>query len=54
MGRLEVGVNTGRLDAYRHLRDRGFGIEQIGVSMLLRPEGSHFDTAMHHVIADCR
>ena len=54
MGRLEVGVNTGRLDAYRHVRDRGFGIEQIGVSMLLRPEHPHFDTAMHHVLADCR
>jgi GNAT superfamily N-acetyltransferase len=53
-GRLEVGVNTGRLAAYRHLLDRGFRIEQIGVSMLLRPADAHFDTPMHHVIADCR
>jgi hypothetical protein len=52
--RLEVGVNTGRLDAYRHLLDRGFRIEQIGVSMLLRPAEAHFDTSKHHVIADCR
>jgi N-acetylglutamate synthase-like GNAT family acetyltransferase len=53
-GRLEVGVNTGRLDAYRHLLDRGFCIDQIGVSMLLRPQDSQFDTRTHHVIADCR
>jgi GNAT superfamily N-acetyltransferase len=53
-GRLEMGVNTGRLDAYRHLLDRGFRIEQIGVSMLLRPQDLHFDTPTHHVIADLR
>jgi N-acetylglutamate synthase-like GNAT family acetyltransferase len=53
-GRLEVGMNTGRLDAYRHLLDRGFSIEQIGVSMLLRPQASQFDTPAHHVIADFR
>ena len=53
-GRLEVGVNTGRLDAYRHILDRGFRIEQIGVSMLLRPHDSHFDTRAHHVLADLR
>jgi N-acetylglutamate synthase-like GNAT family acetyltransferase len=54
LGRLEAGVNTGRLDAYRHLLDRGFRIEQIGISMLLRPQDSHFDAPTHHVIADCR
>ena len=54
VGRLEAGVNTGRLDAYRHLLDRGFRIDQIGVSMLLSPQDSHFDTPTHHVIADCR
>jgi GNAT superfamily N-acetyltransferase len=54
VGRLEVGVNTGRLHAYRHLLDRGFRIEQIGVSMLLRRQDSHFDTPSHHVIADLR
>ena len=53
-GRLEAGVNTGRLDAYRHLLDRGFRIEQIGVSMLLRPHDSHFDTPAHHILADLR
>ena len=54
VGRLEAGVNTGRIDAYRHLLDRGFRIDQIGVSMLLRPQDSHFDAPTHHVIADCR
>jgi GNAT superfamily N-acetyltransferase len=54
MGRIEVGVNTGRLVAYRHVLDRGFRIEQIGVSMFLNPEGSHFDTPKQHVIADLR
>jgi GNAT superfamily N-acetyltransferase len=53
-GRLEVGVNTGRLAAYRHLLDRGFRIDQIGVSMLLRPQDAHFDAPTHHVIADLR
>jgi len=53
-GRLEVGVNTGRLAAYRHVLDRGFRVDQIGVSMLLRPDEPHFDTTRHHVIADLR
>jgi GNAT superfamily N-acetyltransferase len=54
MGRIEVGVNTGRLVAYRHVLDRGFRIEQVGVSMFLNPEDSHFDTPKQHVIADLR
>jgi N-acetylglutamate synthase-like GNAT family acetyltransferase len=54
LGRLELGINTGRLDAYRHVLARGFGIEQIGLSMLLLPEGPHFDKPEHHVIADLR
>lgn len=53
-GRLEVGLNTGRLGAYRHVLDRGFRIDQIGVSMLLCPDDVHFDTTRHHVIADLR
>jgi GNAT superfamily N-acetyltransferase len=53
-GRLEVGVNTGRLGAYRHVLDRGFRIDQIGVSMLLCPDDVHFETTRHHVIADLR
>ena len=54
LSRLELGVNTGRLEAYRHLLDRGFRIEQIGISMLLRPEEAHFDTPTRHVISDLR
>ncbi len=54
LGRLEVGIDTGRLSAYGHLLDRGYQIGQIGVSMLLCPEQPHFDTSSHHVIADLR
>jgi N-acetylglutamate synthase-like GNAT family acetyltransferase len=54
LSRLEAGVNTGRLDAYRRLLARGFQAEQIGVSMLLRPEEAHFDTPAHYVIDDRR
>jgi predicted N-acetyltransferase YhbS len=53
-GRLVAGVNTGRLDAYRRLLTRGFRTELIGVTMRLRPEGSHFDTPAHYVIDDLR
>jgi len=54
LGRLEVGIDTGRLNAYGHLLNRGYRIGQIGVSMILRPEQPHFDTSSHHVIADLR
>jgi GNAT superfamily N-acetyltransferase len=54
LGRLEVGVDTGRLDAYGRLLDQGFRIEQIGVSMLLHPRQPYFDTPSHCVIADLR
>jgi predicted N-acetyltransferase YhbS len=53
-GRIVAGVNTGRLDAYRRLLARGFRTEQIGVSMLLRPEEPFFDTQAHYVIDDLR
>lgn len=52
--RLEMGVNTGRMSAYRHLLDRGFRIEQVGLSMLLRPGEPHFDAPVDSVIADLR
>ena len=52
--RLEAGINTGRLDAYRRLLARGFRAEQIGVSMLLRPEEPHFGTPVDYVIDDLR
>ena len=52
--RVVAGVNTGRLDAYRRLLARGFRVEQIGVSMRLRPDQPHFDTPAHHVIDDLR
>lgn len=54
MERLVLGVNTGRLDAYRRLLRRGFRGDQIGVSMQLRPEGPDFDTPDHYVIDDLR
>ena len=54
MGRLVVGVNTGRLDAYRRLLARGYRAERVGVSMRFRPEEPHFDTPKHYVIDDLR
>ena len=52
--RLTAGVNTGRLDAYRRLLARGFRVEQIGVSMLLRPAERKFDTSADYVLDDLR
>lgn len=54
LGRLVAGVDTGRLDAYRRLIARGFGIERVGLSMRLRPEAPDFDTPAHYVIDDRR
>ena len=54
VGRLVVGVNTGRLDAYRRLLARGFRTEQIGVSMALRPGGPNLDTPADYVLDDLR
>lgn len=52
--RLIAGVNTGRLDAYRRMLDRGFRADQIGVSMALRPDSPGLDTPDHYVIDDLR
>ena len=52
--RLVAGVDTGRLDAYRRLLARGFGIERLGLSMRLRPEAPDFDTTAHYVLDDRR
>ena len=49
LGRLVAGVNTGRLDAYRHLLARGYRTQTIGVSMWLHPERPHFHTPTHYV-----
>ena len=54
LGRLVAGVDTGRLDAYRRLLARGFGIERLGLSMRLRPEAPDFDTTAHYVLDDRR
>jgi N-acetylglutamate synthase-like GNAT family acetyltransferase len=54
LGRLVAGVSAGRADAYRRVLARGFRIEQIGLSMRLRPEAPDFDTAAHYVIDDRR
>ena len=54
LGQLVAGVNTGRLDAYRHMLSRGFRIEQVGVAMHLRPGEPTLDTPEHYVIADLR
>jgi hypothetical protein len=54
VGRIEIGVNTGRLAAYRRLLERGFRIEQIGVSMWFRPEAPRFDTPEDYVVDDLR
>jgi GNAT superfamily N-acetyltransferase len=54
LGRLVAGVDAGRLDAYRRLLARGFRIEQVGVSMWLRPEAPRFDTPADYVLDDLR
>jgi N-acetylglutamate synthase-like GNAT family acetyltransferase len=54
LGRLVAGVNTGRLDAYRRLLARGFRTEQIGVSMLQRPDEPHFNGPADYVLDDLR
>lgn len=52
--RLTAGVNTGRLDAYRLLLERGFRATRMGLSMLLRPEEPSFDGPEQYVIDDLR
>jgi GNAT superfamily N-acetyltransferase len=52
--RLVAGISTGRLDAYRRMLARGFGVELIGLSMRLRPEEPGFDTDEHYVLEDLR
>jgi N-acetylglutamate synthase-like GNAT family acetyltransferase len=52
--RLVAGVNTGRLDAYRVLVERGFRPDLIGVSMLSRPDEPAFDTPDDYVLDDLR
>ena len=52
--RLVAGCNTGRLDAYRRLLNRGFHAELIGVSMRLRPDEPDFDSPGHYVLDDLR
>ncbi len=54
LGRLVVGIDTGRRDAYRRLLARGFRVEQVGVSMWLRPDEDRLDTADRYVIDDRR
>ena len=54
LDRLVAGVNTGRLNAYRQLLQRGFRANQLGVSMLLRPDGPDYDRPEHYVIDDLR
>jgi hypothetical protein len=54
LGRVIAGVNTGRLDAYRRLLDRGYRAELVGVSMFLRPSEPHFVTAEQYVLDDLR
>jgi GNAT superfamily N-acetyltransferase len=54
LSRLVVGVNTGRLDAYRRLLARAFRTEQIGLSMTLRPEEPGLGTSEHYVLDDLR
>ena len=54
LGRLVVGIDTGRRDAYRRLLARGFRAEQVGVSMWLRPDEDRLDTADRYVIDDRR
>ncbi len=52
--RLALGIDTGRLDAYRRTLARGFRADQIGVSMWLRPGEPRLDTREDYVISDLR
>jgi N-acetylglutamate synthase-like GNAT family acetyltransferase len=52
--RLVAGVNTGRLDAYRRVLERGFRIELVGLAMRLRPGEPDLDTPEHYVLDDLR
>jgi hypothetical protein len=52
--RIVAGVNTGRLDAYRRMLQRGFRTHRLGLSMLLRPDGPDYDGPGHYVIDDLR
>ncbi len=54
LSRLVVGIDTGRRDAYRRLLARGFRVEQVGVSMWLRPDEDRLDAADRYVIDDRR
>ena len=51
---LVAGVNTGRLDAYRQMLQRGFRADQVGISMRSRPDGPDYDRPEHYVIDDLR
>jgi GNAT superfamily N-acetyltransferase len=52
--RIVAGVNTGRLDAYRRLLQRGFRTHRLGLSMRLRPDGPDYDGPDQYVIDDLR
>jgi len=54
LDRLVAGVNTGRLNAYRQLLQRGFRSNRFGISMRLRPDGPDYDGPEHYVIDDLR
>jgi hypothetical protein len=54
LGRVVAGVNTGRLDAYRRLLDRGYRAELVGVSMFLRPSEPHLVASEQYVLDDLR
>jgi GNAT superfamily N-acetyltransferase len=53
-GRIDAGVDTGRLPAYRHLLARGFRLRQVGLAMWLRPEAPRFDGPADYVVDDLR
>jgi predicted N-acetyltransferase YhbS len=52
--RIVLGVNSGRLDAYRRLLSRGFVTWRLGLSMRLRPDGPDYDGPEQYVIDDLR
>lgn len=54
LDRIVAGVNTGRLDAYRLMLQRGYETERIGLSMRLRPDGPDYDGPEQYVIDDLR
>jgi GNAT superfamily N-acetyltransferase len=52
--RIVAGVNTGRIDAYRRMLNRGFLTDLVGLAMRSRPDALDYDGPEQYVIDDLR